>query len=479
MPTVSYGIANTADDALTIPGSGNTDTGLLFGEIGGTSSIGAVRFLGVAISPTDTILSAEITFTRETVSQIGFSPISNGTNAGRLHGVKVANQGALPADLTTLTKTTASTTIVPGATVVVDVTTLAQEIQAVAGWASGNAMAFVGDPSTAPSLNYIEFYDRNRSSTLCAQLSITYTAGGPDVTPPTITSASTVSVAEGATLSHALTANETVTWSIVGGADASAFTLTGSTLSLPAQAFPSGPFVVVVRATDTAGNWTEQTITVSVTEAPPLSLVGSATGTTSAVIPAHQAGDLILCWAYRDGSNTLPTLPTGQDWTSLDGVTGANTNAARLVAKIADGSSETTGTFTSATSVVVAVYRPKPGYSATWGAVAAATGASTTVSYPAVSLQNTDGSSWVAGFAGHRSTNTALETPPTGMVNRATVVDGTDEAAAHDTNSGVSAWSATSVSVGGTSSGWRAATVEIRVSGPPAGRRPIRTFRWL
>jgi hypothetical protein len=47
-----------------------------------------------------------------------------------------------------------------------------------------------------------------------------YTAPAPDTTAPTITSANTASVQENSPLSHALTADETVTWSIVGGADA-------------------------------------------------------------------------------------------------------------------------------------------------------------------------------------------------------------------------------------------------------------------
>lgn len=69
-----------------------------------------------------------------------------------------------------------------------------------------------------------------------------------------------------------LTANETVIWSKVGGADAALFTLTGSTLSVAAKDFEiptdadgNNTYVVQVRATDTTGNVTDQTITVTVT----------------------------------------------------------------------------------------------------------------------------------------------------------------------------------------------------------------------
>lgn len=98
-----------------------------------------------------------------------------------------------------------------------------------------------------------------------------------DVTPPTITSATTANNAENATLAHSLTANETVTWSIVGGADQSKFEISGSTLrwasngtkdfEIPDDANANNDYVVTVRATDTALNTTDQTITVTVTDA--------------------------------------------------------------------------------------------------------------------------------------------------------------------------------------------------------------------
>lgn len=94
-----------------------------------------------------------------------------------------------------------------------------------------------------------------------------------DEVAPTITSSSTVNQPENAALSHALTANEAVTWTKTGGADAALFTLSGSTLSLPAQDYETpadgdgnNTYVVQVTATDTAGNATNQTITVTITD---------------------------------------------------------------------------------------------------------------------------------------------------------------------------------------------------------------------
>lgn len=101
-----------------------------------------------------------------------------------------------------------------------------------------------------------------------------YILKNPDVTAPTITSSSTVSVDENANLAHALTASETVSWSIVGGADAAEFEISGSTLRFasngtrdyeaPTDADTDNDYVVDVRATDLATNTTDQTITVTV-----------------------------------------------------------------------------------------------------------------------------------------------------------------------------------------------------------------------
>jgi hypothetical protein len=104
----------------------------------------------------------------------------------------------------------------------------------------------------------------------------TITITDVDDTAPTITSANTANVAENATLSHTLTANETVTWSTVGGVDEDKFEISGSTLrwasngtkdyEAPDDNNTNNTYVVNVRATDTAGNTADQTITVTVTD---------------------------------------------------------------------------------------------------------------------------------------------------------------------------------------------------------------------
>jgi hypothetical protein len=94
---------------------------------------------------------------------------------------------------------------------------------------------------------------------------------------PAITSSASVSVAENLALAHTLTASETVTWSIVGGADQAHFELNGATLRFaangtkdfeaPDDANADNAYVVTVRATDSLGNTADQAVTATVTNA--------------------------------------------------------------------------------------------------------------------------------------------------------------------------------------------------------------------
>ena len=85
-------------------------------------------------------------------------------------------------------------------------------------------------------------------------------------------STSSVSVNENQTTVHTFTTNETVTWSLNGGADASKFSINSSTGALsfssapdfenPSDANSGNDYVVIVRATDSASNTSDQTVTV-------------------------------------------------------------------------------------------------------------------------------------------------------------------------------------------------------------------------
>jgi hypothetical protein len=191
----------------------------------------------------------------------------------------------------------------------------------------------------------------------------------------------------------------------------------------------------------------------------PITRVGVGTpGTTSADLSGLTilAGDLIIVCAYRDGSTTSPTAPAEYPIENAIRIGGNNNNSNNVRYKIAVGGETSTDTWTNATAVVAVVYRD-----AAIGASAQNGDTVASVTYPALTLQNGSGTSWVVGFAGHRSVDTALETPPTGWGNRSSFVDATCEAAIHDTGAGVASWAGEAVSVGGTAAGWRAVTVEM------------------
>lgn len=188
-----------------------------------------------------------------------------------------------------------------------------------------------------------------------------------------------------------------------------------------------------------------------------ISFVGAQGNTgTTVTIPTHQSGDLILLFAYKDGSATAITTPTAggtvPTWISIN-FGGSSSNSTNFRYAVATGSNTTSGTWTTATEIFCLVYRGTKAI----GASAAANNTTNVISYPALTLNRTDGTSWVVGVAGHRSA-TNVEQAPSGMTNR--VSSGT-EAAGHDTNGTASSWSAQTVTVNA-SSGWRSVTVELR-----------------
>lgn len=108
-----------------------------------------------------------------------------------------------------------------------------------------------------------------------------------DEVAPTITSANSGNNPENTVLAHALTANESVTWSIIGGSDQARFEISGSTLrwasngtknfETPNDSNTDNTYVVQVRATDAALNTTDQTITITVTDTVEPAFSGNAT----------------------------------------------------------------------------------------------------------------------------------------------------------------------------------------------------------
>ena len=87
---------------------------------------------------------------------------------------------------------------------------------------------------------------------------------------------SSKSINENIAVIHIFNANEPVTWSLSGGVDASKFTVNSSTGSLSFKSAPNyespidsdfdNNYIVIVRATDSSSNTSDQTVTISVSD---------------------------------------------------------------------------------------------------------------------------------------------------------------------------------------------------------------------
>ena len=96
-----------------------------------------------------------------------------------------------------------------------------------------------------------------------------------DVTAPTITSSANYSAQENQSSVGTATANETVTWSKVSGVDSASVTIISATglitfivapdFEAPTDVGTNNVYDLTIRATDTAGNTTDQAITITVT----------------------------------------------------------------------------------------------------------------------------------------------------------------------------------------------------------------------
>jgi hypothetical protein len=194
-----------------------------------------------------------------------------------------------------------------------------------------------------------------------------------------------------------------------------------------------------------------------------ISLVGTATASATTVTPpAHQAGDLILIWAMRGASTAFPSVPAGY----LPIVQKSNATATSLCAiagyKIASSTSDASGTWTNASELVCAVYRPSAGSTLRIGEGNTSSATTSTVAFPTLSPMGDSGSgnSWIVGLVAASNTTQTLTAVPTGMTNQASVVGASYQAALHDTEGGVSSWASANANVVGAGN-TVSATVEI------------------
>ncbi|MEW6511894.1 MAG: hypothetical protein AB1428_13160 [Bacteroidota bacterium] len=187
-----------------------------------------------------------------------------------------------------------------------------------------------------------------------------------------------------------------------------------------------------------------------------------AAESATVVIPTgHQAGDLLLVFAFRDGSVTNPSLPVG--WTNLLTPDGTSCSV-RVAYRIAASSAESNAVFTNATATICHVYRSVKSDGVPVGTPVAAAGTTSPSTYSAVTQKGT--TSWFAAFQGHRSVDTTtLTNPPTGMALAASNLGATCDVASFDTGRSYSgSYPSNTVAPGGTASGWQTVVIEIRTA---------------
>jgi hypothetical protein len=190
--------------------------------------------------------------------------------------------------------------------------------------------------------------------------------------------------------------------------------------------------------------------------------VGASSGTTSLTPPATQIGDLVLVFSFRDGSTTLPGAPVNM--TASVTRTGTTCCARVSYAVVTDNYFNVTSVASAnATTMICMVYRPDPGVTPGVGVTTSSVGTTATVSINNPFGMASDGTSWVAAFIGHRSTDTNLSLADGNgvMADRTNPVDATDEAIGMDTDGPVASFAFNSGNVGGTASGWVSLTLEL------------------
>jgi len=196
-----------------------------------------------------------------------------------------------------------------------------------------------------------------------------------------------------------------------------------------------------------------------------IQFVGAASAEAASVtLPTHQAGDLIVLFAWNGGSLTVPTNPSGwfviRRWSRSN-----NANRAGVIAyRMATSAAETSGTWTNAALIGVAIYRDDVNILALGGDRCNTEINSTNFPYNGLPIytsiaNNTLGkmrseSGWVIGIGGANINDQSLETPPSGMINRTNLAGASiNEISIHDTDGNVSSWPSTNVTLASTTVG--------------------------
>lgn len=200
-----------------------------------------------------------------------------------------------------------------------------------------------------------------------------------------------------------------------------------------------------------------------------ISRISSASAeATTVTLGTHAQGDIILIFAFRDGSATNPSVPAG--WKTLTNTTDGTTCSVSIGWKIATSAADSSGTWTNATGLMCHVYRgadqisPFGVQTATpIGTLVANAGTTSPSTYGATDTKARMNNQWFVAFQAHRSIDTTtLSNAPTGYTNVINALGATQDMVSFDTNGPVEAgFASNTVAPGGTASGWQTCQLPI------------------
>lgn len=189
-----------------------------------------------------------------------------------------------------------------------------------------------------------------------------------------------------------------------------------------------------------------------------LSYVSSGIAVNSTItIPAGNSGDIVIAAGTRHSSGTASTSAT--DYTHIDYASSGNSEVSAFY-RVYDGTSHSF-TCTGAEGVVYSIYRPSGG-TASVGAGVAQGGSSLAVPLSALTLDNTNGSSWIVGIWNLKVGNLADDY--TDLINRQNqLFTSVRYFGVEDSNGGLSSW-AEHTADGNSADEWSTCAIEVKVT---------------
>lgn len=232
--------------------------------------------------------------------------------------------------------------------------------------------------------------------------------------------------------------------------------------TLPTKTIPGSTIYVEARYNNAHSVWDVEMVRKQII---PVQIVGANSAAASSVtIPAHQAGDLIVIFAFNNASTTTPAPPAASGtvpaWALIDTMA-ASTCSPATYYFVATANNHTSGTWTNTADMIAVVLRGEDIVAATpYGGHAVGNGsASSSAAFsPSVTMSKTDGTSVLLYFYGHR-TVTAWSAAPTGCTQQ-TQIASTGGVVCNSKNDTTSDGSITQ-NLTASSSGWASCVVEV------------------